>query len=291
MQYLVLIGLLTLFAQGTRATEQQNDETSSNSSTDKKILDESLKPIFDDIQPEFDIFPDSSIPKADQENTLANLTVVDQSNSTSTNISSGKFLNCIKTNNMATVHLVNDTELIQLLVPDPKIGSEKNAPGQCIAVLFYSKNCPFSSIAAPHFNALPRAFPNIKMVAINAMRYHLFNTQNGIVGVPTLLLFHNGRPMVRYNGSNYNLESFSKFITRHTGMNAVENSVVTSQDFAGPVVSSPSKESDMFLVISWFFIIVCSCYYFSKSKMWKWVVETIQRNWRESEQHAHPHVD
>lgn len=265
-----------------------------NSKQEKKILDENLVPIFEDIQPEFGLFPDAPVSLADNESgtTFSNVTIEDSNNLTSSNASNIKFLNCILGGNTTTVQLVNDTELIKLLVPDPNISSEKNAEGQCIAVLFYSKNCPFSSMAAPHFNALPRAFPDIKMVAINAMRYHLFNTQNGIVGVPTLLLFHNGRPIVRYNGSEYNLESFVKFIKRHTGIDADENSVVTSQDFAGPVVSSPSKESDMFLIISWLFIIICSCYYFSKSKVWKWMVETVQRNWRESEQHAqHEHME
>lgn len=261
----------------------------------KKVFDKSLEPIFEDIQPEFGLFPDNAAVPPLEPNTetpLSNVTIEDTSNSTSSNSSTLKFVNCLKGFNGTTVQLVNDTELIKLLVPDPKISSEKNAPAQCIAVLFYSKNCPFSSMAAPHFNALPRAFPDIKMVAINAMRYHLFNTQNGIVGVPTLLLFHNGRPIVRYNGSEYNLESFVKFLKRHTGIEPEENSVVTSQDFAGPVVSSPAKESDMFLIISWLFIIVCTCYYFSKSKVWKWMVETVQRNWRESEQHAqHEHID
>lgn len=265
-----------------------------NSKQEKKILDENLVPIFEDIQPEFGLFPDAPMSVADNDSgaTFSNVTIEDSNNLTSLNSSNIKFLNCILGGNTTAVQLVNDTELIKLLVPDPRISSEKNAEGQCIAVLFYSKNCPFSSMAAPHFNALPRAFPDIKMVAINAMRYHLFNTQNGIVGVPTLLLFHNGRPIVRYNGSEYNLESFVKFIKRHTGIDPDENSVVTSQDFAGPVVSSPSKESDMFLIISWFFIIICSCYYFSKSKVWKWMVETVQRNWRESEQHAqHEHME
>ncbi|CAG9767364.1 unnamed protein product [Ceutorhynchus assimilis] len=262
---------------------------------DKKVIDENLEPIFEDSQPEFGSFPDSPVstpPDSDSESAFSNVTIENNTNSTDSNSSSIKLLNCIRGGNITTVQLVNDIELIKLLLPDPKISSEKQAVGQCIAVLFYSKNCPFSSMAAPHFNALPRAFPEIKMVAINAMQYHLFNPQNGIVGVPTLLLFHNGRPLVRYNGSEYNLEAFIKFINKHTNIEPVEGSVVTSQDFAGPVVSSPSKDPDMFLVISWLFILVCSCYYFSKSRVWKWIVESVEKNWRESEQQAqHEHME
>lgn len=202
-----------------------------------------------------------------------------------------RFVNCIQRIGDPVVQITNDTELILILQPDPNV-TDREQPGLCVAVLFYSKYCPFSSLAVPHYNALPRAFPHIKMVAINAMMYHLFNTQNGIVGVPSLLLFHNGRSVGKFNGSEYTLELFSQFITKYTDIPAVEKSTVTSADFAGPVTSVPSKDSDMFLIISWLFIIICGCYYFTKSKWWKWIVESIQSNWRESEAQAqHEHVD
>ncbi|CAH2000573.1 unnamed protein product [Acanthoscelides obtectus] len=189
------------------------------------------------------------------------------------------------------VQITNDTELIKILQPDTKI-TDRETPALCVLVLFYSKYCPFSSMAAPHFNALPRAFPDIKMVAINAMIYHLFNTQNGIVGVPSLMLFHNGKSVAKFNRSEYTLEIFSEFVTKHTCIPAVEKSIVTSADFAGPVVSQPSKDSDFFLILSWVFIMLCSTFYFTKSKWWKWIVETVQRNWRESEaQLQHEHTD
>ncbi|XP_018579858.1 thioredoxin domain-containing protein 15 [Anoplophora glabripennis] len=202
-----------------------------------------------------------------------------------------KYVKCLPGLGTSTVQLANDTELIKLLQADPKV-TDRDVPGLCVVVLFYSKYCPFSSMAAPYYNALPRAFPDIKMVAINAMMYHLFNTQNGIVGVPSLMLFHSGRPIAKFNDSEYTLEMFSKFISKYTGLTAMEKSIVTSADFAGPVVSSPSKESDVFLIMSWLFIIICSGYYFTKSKWWTWIIEAVQSNWRESEAHAnHDHID
>lgn len=73
-------------------------------------------------------------------------------------------------------------------------------------------------MAAPHFNALPRFFPDIKMAAIDAMTFRNFNAQYGIVGVPTLMLFHNGRPAAKFNDTTeYSLETFSKFISKYTG--------------------------------------------------------------------------
>lgn len=204
---------------------------------------------------------------------------------------SPRLAQCLPNFGGPVVQLVNDTELIKLLTTQANITS-RDTPANCILVLFYSKHCPFSSMAAPHFNALPRAFPDIKMVAINAMVYHLFNTQNGIVGVPTLMLFHNGRPVAKFNDSDYTLDLFSKFLTRHTGISAAEKSYVTSADFSGPVSSVPEKDIDMFLIISWIFIIACASYYFTKSRLWLWVVDTVQSNWRESEAHAqHEHVE
>lgn len=39
----------------------------------------------------------------------------------------------------------------------------------------------------------------------------------GITGVPSLVLFHNGKPIAKYNGSDYSLYEFTKFVIRHTG--------------------------------------------------------------------------
>ncbi|CAH0563929.1 unnamed protein product [Brassicogethes aeneus] len=214
------------------------------------------------------------------------------SNSTSTN-STVKYVQCLPNLGSEKVQLVNDTELIKLLSPDTNITS-RETPAPCILVLFYSKYCPFSSMAAPHFNALPRAFPDIKMVAINAMVYHLFNTQNGIVGVPSILLFHNGRPVAKYNDSKYTLELFSKVLTGITGLNPTELNWVSSADFEGPVYSVPSKDSDTFLIMSWIFVNLCMAYYFTKTTWWSKICETVQKYWRESEQHAeheHEHLD
>ena len=51
---------------------------------------------------------------------------------------------------------------------------DKSLPGACVVVMFYAKWCLFSSQAAPHFNAIPRYYPNIKVVAIDAMKYQMY---------------------------------------------------------------------------------------------------------------------
>ncbi|KAG8281524.1 cell redox homeostasis [Homalodisca vitripennis] len=69
-----------------------------------------------------------------------------------------------------TVELVNSTRLVNLLGTDPNITS-RGQKADCVVLLFYARTCPFSCMAAPHFNALPRAFPAIKMAAVNALQY------------------------------------------------------------------------------------------------------------------------
>lgn len=52
--------------------------------------------------------------------------------------------------------------------------------------------------------------------------FYRFNTMYGITGVPSLVLFHNGKPIAKYNGSDYTLYEFTKFVIRHTGMYYVQ---------------------------------------------------------------------
>jgi len=214
-------------------------------------------------------------------------------NSTSTeSLPSEKLVNCAKWTGTSDVTLVDDAELIKLLLPSPSVTS-KDTPGNCVVVLFYSNNCPFSTLAAPHFNAIARYYPHIRFVAINAMMYHLFNTQNGIVGVPSILFFHNGKLAAKYNESDYNLTRFAKFLWKSSGQTAIVNMGVYVRDYLGPVPAmnnGNNTETDIFLVISWCFVCFCGVYYFMRSKWWVWIVECVKNNWRDSEA-QHRHVD
>lgn len=220
--------------------------------------------------------------------TLANVTV---ENKTQTTNETRKLVKCKEivyedVEIEPSVDLINSTSLAKLLQVKPDITS-RDTEADCCLVLFYARACPFSAHAAPHFNALARSYPNVKMVALDALKYHGINAHYGIVGVPTLKMFHNGRPVGKFNGTEYNIQSFSKFVHAITGQYP-QVLLVTSKDFQGPVSSIVEKETDYFLVLSWLFIICCSIYYFMQSKWWKMIVEMIQNNWRESEaQHEH----
>ncbi|XP_014483834.1 PREDICTED: thioredoxin domain-containing protein 15 isoform X5 [Dinoponera quadriceps] len=192
-------------------------------------------------------------------------------------------------------NIVNATRLMELLILEPgpsnrsRSGKDsKQLPGTCILVLFYARSCVFSSQAAPHFNAIPRSFPYMKAVAIDAIKHQSFNAQYGIVGVPTLMLVHNGKPVAKFNDTVYTLESFAKFASHLTNLQSNGSLYVTSADFTGPVSSIPSNETDYCLVLSWIFNIACMLYFISRSRWWQQFVEVIQNTWRESNaQHEH----
>ncbi|XP_053593097.1 thioredoxin domain-containing protein 15 [Microplitis demolitor] len=205
--------------------------------------------------------------------------------------------NCITDKIYGTVEIVNATRLMELLIIDPSplnrtdnstAKKDKSNPRTCLLVLFYSRWCVFSSQAAPHFNALPRFYPHIKAVAIDASKYQNFNMQFGIVGVPTLMFVYNGKPLVKFNETSYTLESFARFVTEYTGLKPNGSLYVTSADFGGPIPSTPSNETDYCLVLSWVFIAMCGIYFTLQSRWWKQFVELVQNTWRESNaQHEH----
>lgn len=215
-------------------------------------------------------------------------------NTTSTN---NTVYNCLTDKTYGPVELVNTTRLIELLIQEPGTANRSRndedstqLPGTCVLILFYARWCIFCSQAAPHFNAIPRFFPHIKAVAIDAMKHRSFVAQYGIVAVPTLFLTHNGVPVVEFNETVYNLEVFASFIMRNTNLKPNWLLYLTPTDFRGPVPSTLSNETDYYLVLSWVFIAVCALYFTSQSRWWQQFVELVQNTWRESNA-QHEHVD
>ena len=63
------------------------------------------------------------------------------------------------------VRIVTSAELIQML------GLKNETLGHCAVVMFYAPWCVFCARVAPHFNALARAFPQLDVLAIDAMHF------------------------------------------------------------------------------------------------------------------------
>ncbi|XP_023219400.1 thioredoxin domain-containing protein 15-like [Centruroides sculpturatus] len=181
------------------------------------------------------------------------------------------------------VKIMNLSSLLTALTPLPNI-----TDGECAVVLFYSPWCIFSARAAPHFNALARVFPQISFYAIDAVQHTNLHMRYGLIAVPTILLFQNGRAVAKFNGSHSSLEKFSNFVSELTGISPEGALNVTSADMTGPVPAALQERTDYILILSWVFTIVCLCIWFLKSSLCHRIVESIKNTWREAEaQHEH----
>jgi hypothetical protein len=76
-----------------------------------------------------------------------------------------KYETCIKSNQTSeinSVQLVNGSQLTRML--------SDSGPNHCFLVLFYTPWCRFSARVAPMYNALPRAFPDLEIVAFDVSK-------------------------------------------------------------------------------------------------------------------------
>ncbi|XP_052889368.1 thioredoxin domain-containing protein 15 [Anopheles moucheti] len=197
---------------------------------------------------------------------------------------------CSPVEGNGTLYIITSLKDMVKGLPHYGNSTKRNEVGSCFLMLFYTKTCIHSAMVAPHFNALARHFPDLVVTAIDAYNFHFLNGEFGIVGLPTIMLFHQGRPLVKYNGTEITLTSLAKFVTRHTGIeprlvNQKSSTTVLhyiSDDFKGPLSNKVEFRTDYWLYVAWAFIIVCTCYYFSKSTLYAQIIEMIKRNWRES---------
>ncbi|XP_066502324.1 thioredoxin domain-containing protein 15 [Hoplias malabaricus] len=126
---------------------------------------------------------------------------------------------------------------------------------ECSLVLFYTAWCRFSASLAPHFNALPRGFPSMHFLALDASQHSSLSTRFGTVAVPNVLLFQGAKPVARFNHTERTLLTLTAFITNHTGLEVVPDVMVTEDDHFGPLPSIPQKSIDWLFVFSVLFIL------------------------------------
>ncbi|KAG9339752.1 hypothetical protein JZ751_022418 [Albula glossodonta] len=143
---------------------------------------------------------------------------------------------------------------------------------ECSLVLFFTTWCQFSANLAPHFNALPRVFPSMHFLALDASQHSSLSTRFGTVAVPNILLFQGVKPMARFNQTDRTLETLTYFITNQTGFEAVLDQNVTEQDRTGPLASVPVKSIDWLLVFSVLFISGFSIYAVLRTDSIRWLI-------------------
>ncbi|GFU06385.1 thioredoxin domain-containing protein 15 [Nephila pilipes] len=187
-----------------------------------------------------------------------------------------------------TVALANSSVLLKVLAPN---ANKNSTTGDCVVVLFYSNQCVFSARMAPHFNALPRVFPDIAFYAVDVVETGNLYVRYGLVYVPNVMLFHNSKPFARYNETMLNLDQFVKFINKFTGLSHNGTLNVTSADMSGPVPSSLSKKIDYALILAWAFTLCCLCFGFAKSSVCKRAMEFFRNTWQEANATQHEHEE
>ncbi|XP_028907489.1 thioredoxin domain-containing protein 15 [Ornithorhynchus anatinus] len=163
-----------------------------------------------------------------------------------------------------TLQILNiSQDLMEFLNPN---GSD------CTLVLFYTPWCRFSANLAPHFNSLPRAFPALYFLALDASQHSSLSTRFGTVAVPNILLFQGAKPMARFNHTDRTLETLKAFIFNQTGIEAKNDVVVTEDDRIGPLPSTLTKSVDWLLVFSLLFLVSFIMYATVRTESIRWLI-------------------
>ncbi|XP_060652572.1 uncharacterized protein LOC132788911 [Drosophila nasuta] len=187
-------------------------------------------------------------------------------------------------------------DIVNLLKP---IGNatKRHEYGSCVVVHFCTRTSLECARVAPAVNLLPHLFPTLKVAYIDAFQFTRFNAEFGIVSLPTLMIFHQGRPLIKYDPpwQDPGNISYAKFIMRHTNIKYVNpRSIVPAllqYTQYGPLINVPDRQTDFYVGLSWLFILICLGNYMRRTLLWKQLVEMVQRNWRESEETQMEMVD
>ncbi|KAM7428208.1 cell redox homeostasis [Porites harrisoni] len=158
--------------------------------------------------------------------------------------------------------------------------TEDNETDSCAVVLFYTEYCPFCANLAPLYNALGRVYNNLPVLAVDAYKQHSLNTRFGIVAVPTILLFHTGKPVLKFN-SSVSLDDMRNFIKNNTGVEGNFTLQISEEDYLGPLKNKPVDETDYYLLLSVLFLLTFGVFMFGKSSYRQLLLDRIQAiNWQ-----------
>lgn len=166
-----------------------------------------------------------------------------------------------------------DNFAVQVLNASQDLMEYLNANGtECSVVLFFTAWCQFSASLAPHFNALPRVFPSMHFLALDASQHSSLSTRFGTVAVPNILLFQGAKPMARFNQTDRTLETLTSFIGNQTGFEVGPDNNVTDTDRLGPLLSAPVRSIDWLLVFSILFIAGFTTYAILRTNSIRWLI-------------------
>lgn len=143
---------------------------------------------------------------------------------------------------------------------------------ECTLVLFFTPWCRFSAALAPHFNSLPRAFPVLHFLALDASQHSSLSTRFGTVAVPNILLFQGAKPMARFNHTERTLDTLKSFIFNQSGIEPKPDVVVTDADYDGPLSNVPLGGIDWLLAFSLLYVTVFIIYATMQAESIRWLI-------------------
>jgi len=157
-------------------------------------------------------------------------------------------------------------DIVNLLKP---IGNatKRHEYGSCVVVHFCTPTSLECARVAEEFNLLPHLFPNLPVAYIDAYQFTRFNAEFGIVSLPTLMIFHQGRPLLKYDPAfdETSRLACAKFIMRHTNLKTVDpksiNKMILELTRTGPLPNVPDFKTDFYLGLAWAFILICLANY------------------------------
>ena len=106
-------------------------------------------------------------------------------------------------------------------IPEGDLMEEMNRSSSCGFVLFYTPYCRFSMELLPSYQALARLFPRLNLLAVMINSYSSSCIQFGAVGTPTVMLFHDSRPIRKMPGHVRNITAMSEYVVNITDLEPV----------------------------------------------------------------------
>ena len=145
---------------------------------------------------------------------------------------------------------------------------------------------------APAYNALPRAFPELDFLAVDASHFAGISARFATIAVPSLLFFVDGKPVRKFNSSERTLEELIYFVANVSRLNATTGGLPVSElslraeDWQRPMSSQARQDRDYCLLLAWLFIILTGSWKLSQSSLGRRLRDRVLNLWQE-----HQHLD
>ena len=160
-----------------------------------------------------------------------------------------KTYKCLPTNHSsATVNFIPEGELVSQM---------NDTTALCGFVLFYTPYCRFSIEMLPAYKALPRIFPSLNLYAVKINSYSSSCIQFGAVGTPTVMFYHNSRPVRKMPPPLRNISVMAEYVVNITDLEPIGKVEVLDSDHEGVELM---YSFDWVLLFSVVFLSGSACY-------------------------------